>query len=268
MYEKTLIQAGLTETQAEVYDYLLGQKELKASDIAKNTKRPRGVVYKALDDLFLLGLVEKLENKGIARFRAEHPSNLEKVLEKKENKAKKELEVRNVRLNREKEGVINTLPELITQFNQVNNKPAFRYYDGAEGLIEALNYLAQKFKPDTEVISFVKVVSLEADKDSNQQFESYIAKRKNKNVRTRVISINDEEGELLKARDFSMLRETRLVEVDKIKLDFPGGEILIYGDDIVFVTSENNRQFAFTMQSKSLAQLLTAFFESEWALLA
>ncbi|MEI7498367.1 MAG: helix-turn-helix domain-containing protein [Candidatus Falkowbacteria bacterium] len=267
MYEVILKNAGLSDAQAEVYGFLLGQKAIKASEIAKNTKRPRGVVYKALDDLFLLGLVEKIENKGIARFRAENPTSLEKVLEIKEKRAKQELEAKSLRLEREKEQVLAGLPELQALFNTTKTKPAIRYYDGEEGIIEALAYLGNKLEPNTEIISFTKVLP-EGKAELNTALQQFVFKRREKQVKTRVVSIKNEEGELLKASDYSNLRETKLATLKNLALDFPGGEIFVYSDELYVMTTDNSRHFALVIQSRSMAQLFKAFFEAEWSLLS
>jgi len=59
-----LLKAGLTATQADTFAYLLEFGEQKASIVAKKIQRPRGVAYKALDELLELELVEKIEKSG------------------------------------------------------------------------------------------------------------------------------------------------------------------------------------------------------------
>ena len=54
-----LIQLGLTKTQAKVYLTLLRLDAAKARTIYKNTNVPRPEVYRSLDELQKLGLVEK-----------------------------------------------------------------------------------------------------------------------------------------------------------------------------------------------------------------
>jgi sugar-specific transcriptional regulator TrmB len=270
MYEKLLIQAGLSETQAEIYEFLIGHKELKASEIALKTGRVRGVVYKIVEELFLLGLVEKIENKGVIRFRAEHPQNLAKVLALKEQKVKTELEEKNLKITREKELVLRALPELTTQFNFTYSKPAVRYYDGRAGMVEAFDYLTSQLKEKTELISFVKVLEEKKEKENRDVLEAVDRndrKRLDLDIKMRSIAIRDAGGEILKVGDYAGLRETRLVDAGKLILDFPGGEIYIYEDEVLSFTVENERHFAFTIKSKAIAQLLRAFFETEWALL-
>ena len=76
MNEKILYNLGLTKVQAEIFDCLLQNGAQKAVDIAKKTKRPRGVVYKGLEELISLNLAIKKDGQaGITVFAAEHPAN-------------------------------------------------------------------------------------------------------------------------------------------------------------------------------------------------
>jgi sugar-specific transcriptional regulator TrmB len=256
MRKNILINAGLTESQAEIYEFLLENNDFKASDIAKTIKRPRGVVYKGLDELIGLGLAEKVITGKITRFKAEHPARLEAIF------AKKEKEVIN-----DKKALENLIPELSSSFNLLHNKPGVRFYEGKKGFSEVLDHVAGQFTADTEIVSFVKIIPPSGDKEMANSINYFIRKRIEMNVKTRVIAIDTEEGEKLKAGDRDSLRETRLVKLVNMPLDFPGGEIFIYQDEICSVMMENNSYFAFTLQSQSIAQLLRAFFESEWALL-
>ena len=90
MLSEQLQNFGLTKGQSAVLGYLLENKEAKASLIARSIGHPRGVVYKILEELLAMDLVEKREKEGqVARFRAAHPQNIEKILEEREKKIKK-----------------------------------------------------------------------------------------------------------------------------------------------------------------------------------
>ncbi|MFA6918427.1 MAG: helix-turn-helix domain-containing protein, partial [Candidatus Gracilibacteria bacterium] len=128
MFQKELQNLGLTKTQSAVLDYLFEHGESKVQDITSNIKHPRGVVYKALEELIALELVEKLEKeKQIARFRAVHPRNLEKVLEAKERE-----------LAQNKKIFEDLLPQLASSYNLTLNKPGVKFYEGEEGLEKVL----------------------------------------------------------------------------------------------------------------------------------
>jgi len=258
MFKKVLIQTDLTPSQAEILEYLYQNKEGKASEIAKKIKRSRAIVYKEVEELAKLGIVLKKERPNqVAVFMAGHPSLLNKLIEKRE-----------VQLKKDKELLDNYLPDMISSFNLLSNRPGVKYYEDKEGVMNVLNHIAKNFKPDTEIISFVKVLPSEFEKELSGAFVGFIKKRNEMNVKTRVIAIDTPEGKKLKEDDGKSLRETRLAQIKNLPLDFPGGEIFIYGEEICAVMMEKNTFFAFTVQNKSISQLLKAFFEAEWELLS
>lgn len=256
MNKEILLKTGLTQVQAEIYNFLIENGNHKASDIGKKIKRPRGVAYKGLEELIELELVEKIETKKITQFRAEHPSKLEKLMAEREKT-----------VHQDKKNLLSALPSLISSFNLLNNKPGVRYFEGKQGVMGVLNHIADNFKPNTEIVSFVKVLSVDFEQELNSAFTNFIKKRHEMLVKTRVLAINTVEGKKLQKNDAQSLRETRLVDIKNLPLDFPGGEIFIYENEIYAVMMEKNTFFAFTVQNISITQLLKAFFESEWELL-
>ncbi len=264
MQNKILKNAGLSDVQAEIYAFLLENGENKASSIAKSTKRPRGVVYKGLDDLLLLELIEKIENKGITRFKADHPGNLEKVMDLKGKQIEQEINNKKARLEIDKKSLTSSMSNLISIFNLNNAKPGILHYEGKEGIKNALAHIMKNFRSDREIISFVKVLPEKYTTDINKAFSSFIQARINSSIHTRVLAIDSSEARDLRKNDPKSLRKTKLVSNEKIPLDFQGGELFIYRNEICVTTMENNIHFAFIVQNKSIAQLLRAFFESNW----
>ncbi len=258
MFKKALLQTDLTPTQAEILDFLYQNKEAKASTIAKEIKRSRAIVYKELEELANLGIIEKEDKPNqVSIFRANHPTQLEKLMEIRENKLKKDKELLN-----------NYLPDIISSFNLVHNKPGILYYEGKEGIKNALNHIIKNFRVDREIISFVKVFPERYEKIINESLNYFIKKRIKKKIKTRVLAVNSPEGKKLMENDKKSFRKTKLVDNKKIPFDFQGGELFIYRNEVCIITMENNVYFALIIQNKSIAQLLRAFFESEWKLLS
>ena len=161
-----LIQAGLTPTQAEILGFLLSVDSRKASELVVSLSLARGVVYKGLDELVALGLVEKLEEIGsVARFRAEHPSKLEKLFENREKLAR-----------RERQNFLATLPEISSQYNLNHHKPTVTYYEGKSGLREAL---ADTLRSRTEILTFFdknSILPQDVFNDIHSEYEQQLAK--------------------------------------------------------------------------------------------
>lgn len=107
-------------------NYLYQNNEAKASEIAKKIKRSRAIVYKEVEELEKMGLVNKKEKPGrVAVFSAGHPSLLKKLIEKKEAQLKKD-----------KNLLDSYLPDIVSSYNLNHNRPGIRFYEGVNGLKE------------------------------------------------------------------------------------------------------------------------------------
>ena len=258
MYKQIFQKAGLTPTQAEILEYLYIQKEDKASTIAQKIKKSRAIVYKDIEEMINLGIIEKIDKPNQATiFRIGHPAQMEKFFDKKEKEVKKDRELFN-----------NYLPDMISSYNSLHSKPGVKYYEGLGGQIKALENAGSKLLPNTEIISFTKVLEeRQAISELDEALVAFVKKRIRKNIKTRVIALDTPEAQKLKSADQSNLRETRLAIKTELPFDFPGGEIFIYGNEIYSVSLENGNFFALIIENKSIAYLLKALFESAWTLL-
>ena len=61
MIKKVLQQVNLTPSQTEILEFLYQNKEARASTIAKQIKRSRAIVYKEIEELAKLQIIEKKE---------------------------------------------------------------------------------------------------------------------------------------------------------------------------------------------------------------
>jgi len=258
MYEQSLIQAGLSYTQAMVYEALLKNGAMPAGKLTKKTPFKRGLVYLALEDLMKLELVEKDDSdKKAAIFQVKHPLELQNLAEKLKRKA-----------SDAKLAVDGIIQSVISDFNLISGRPGVRFFEGAEGVKKVLEHISGNFEQNTEIVSFVKVLPEKFENSLKKAFDFFIKKRNSHKVSTRVISIDTPEGIALKKGDSKSLRETRLVSEKIFPLDFIGGEIFIYKNEICSVMLEKENYFAFIVQSAGIAQMLRAFFESHWILLS
>ena len=172
MYEKIINNMGLSQVQSEILNSLLLNGEDKASNIAKKIKRPRGVAYKGLDELIELKLVSKRENKkGITIYRAEHPNNLENLIEKREKEFKKE-----------KQEFINNLPDLVSAYSLISNKPGVRFYEGEEGVKKSLN---DTLNAQEVVYTYADIEAVE--KNLKEINDEYVKNRERKGIIKKVI---------------------------------------------------------------------------------
>jgi HTH-type transcriptional regulator, sugar sensing transcriptional regulator len=244
--QNLFISAGLTGVQAEILDFLLKNGEEKASEIAKKINRPRGVVYNSLESLLLLELAEKTEKRGqVARFKPCHPGKLEKLFEEKEKG-----------LKQEKKALLTALPDLISSYNLASNKPGVKFFEGEEGLKQALyDTLASK----TEIYTFADIKAIE---DNLKEINEEYARRREKSGIKKKLIVEDNEFNRNFFRNFSS--ETTLVRyIPEGLYPFSSG-MQIYDDKISYQTLAPENKIAVIIEDKNIYLLNKAFFEIFW----
>jgi sugar-specific transcriptional regulator TrmB len=251
MYLNELIQFGLTKTQAEVLDFLLENGENRVREIAKAIKHPRGVVYKSLEELIRLELAEKTEkDKEIAKFRASHPRNIEKILEEKEKILKQNKKI-----------FSEVLPMLSSSYNLTISKPGVKFYEGEEGLRKILfDTLSSK----TEIYSIINDESIQGENKFKEINEEYIRRREKKGIVKKIIIF----GEKI-ASDFDKEEEyQRITQVKYAKSPTSFKSVIqIYDNKISFQIIEGEKLISVLMEDKNIYGMQKTFFETLWNLL-
>src|SRR3989338_3023294 len=139
--ENIIIEAGLSEEQALVYQSLLEGGPQKASPLSSWTGIKRGLIYKILEQLENMGLVEKRGGAGtVAVFSPNHPSLLLEKIERD----KKNLEL-------SKEMVQAGLGNLTSKYNLIAGKPNVRFFEGKEGIV---NVVRDSYGSKTEILTY------------------------------------------------------------------------------------------------------------------
>jgi sugar-specific transcriptional regulator TrmB len=250
MYEKIIANLGLSGVQAEIINSLLVAGADKASNIAKKIKRPRGVAYKGLDELMALNLVKKSEiGKKVAVYMLEHPANLEIILENKEKD-----------FNRQKQDFLNNLPELISAYNLVSNKPGVRFYEGEEGVKKVLEDTLIS-NPEKRLCTFSDVASY-ATRLSDWNTNYYAPQRKKLRILEQVI-IPDNVGALEYMKDYKANDVTDILFVDHEKYPFKT-EINIYNNKVSFVTFTGDSSMGLIIDNKEIYETFFGIFKFVW----
>lgn len=241
MFKKVLLQTDLTPSQAEILDFLYQNKEAKASVIAKNINRSRAIVYKEAEELSKMGVLEKIDRPNqVTVYSANHPSNLQKLMEQKEDQIKKD-----------KELLANYLPDIISSFNLINNKPGIRYYEGIEGLSRIYDEILDEGKDFLLLRSAYDPVY---KKEIVPIIENFIKKRVAKNIKVKAITPAD-TAEANAENDARWLMERFWVDKEvynsPVEIDIFGNKVAIlsFGEELIGLIIES-RQIA-----KSLEQL-------------
>jgi len=251
VYQKQLLSIGLTKTQANTLDFLLENGENKASDIARAVKQPRGAIYKALDELLALDLVEKLEKpRGIARFRPLHPRKLEKVLEKRENT-----------LRQSKGTLEEILPNLTSAFNLTVNRPGVKFYEGEEGFKKVLyDTLTSK----TDVYLIINTGAVGEEEKFKEINEEYKRRRIRVGIKKKILRIGKKpENSQTQKNDEQYNLITEIKYTDKEVIPFKAS-IQIYDNKISYQIIDGENLVSVLIEDKNIYQLHKTVFELFW----
>jgi sugar-specific transcriptional regulator TrmB len=248
MYIEELINAGLKEKEALIYNSLLSSGMLPVNEIIKKTNLKRGIVYKTLYDLIEKDLVsETIKNKKL-HFKAEHPFKLSDFVEEKYKEAQKNQTT-----------LATILPQLVSSFKASGNKPGIKIYEGIRGIKDV--YM------DT-IYTNQKIYSILQTSEVNTEIYEWL---NNVYAPIRVENkiwadvILTEEGESTKeylSYNPTAFRETRVIPQSQFPI---GIEMNIYGDKVAFINfNKNSDLFAIVVQNPFISNTQKALFDLAW----
>lgn len=244
-FTSLLTSAGLTQAQTDVYLFLLEHGPHRAAALAKALHRPRGVAYKALDDLVAMGIVQKKDKKGtVAQFHALHPSELEKLFT--------DNAVRAQRATRE---FAAALPDMVSQFNLSSQKPGVMFYEGLVGVKKVIN---DNLKSRTPIYTYADME--EVNKYIKDINADYAKKRDRLKLQKKVLLVD------------SPYTQENLASYAKRNLDvrFVKGAhsfatiMEIYDNRVAYVTLLPDTMFGIIIHDPAIYLMHKTLFESMW----
>ncbi|EKE21082.1 MAG: hypothetical protein ACD_7C00362G0010 [uncultured bacterium] len=243
-----LKQLGLNDNQILIYEYLLANGAQKASVIAKNTPLQRGVVYKTLDELIELKIIEKNEEENaIALFIPLHPSVLKSLAESKIRTAQ------NTFNHLESE-----IGSLISMYNLTNNKPGIEFYEGIEGVKKILS---DSLTARETIYSYADFEAIE--KNISQVNAQYRKKRNSEFITKKGLALDTPF-----AREF--LKNYPKIDRDNVrlipKIEIPFSSVMqIYDKKISYISfNENSSTTSIIITDPNLYAMHRYLFESLW----
>ncbi len=242
--ENILIQAGLSEEQAQTYQALLERGPQKASNLIKWVGIKRGLVYKVLEQLETMGLVSKNSSKGtVAVFSPAHPSLLLGNIERKE----KEIALT-------KEMLASSLGSLSSKYNLITGKPNVQFFEGEEAIEKITGDYPKK---DTEIRQWIDVNL--ANKEIGEKFVKYLEERIKKGISKRMILPNN-----LKSKEYaSKGAQMTEMRVENNMQNLPTA-INVYDNTVTMLTLEENKKIGLIIEDSSIAESLKKIFDSNW----
>lgn len=244
-YKKLFISAGLSPEQAQVYDILLRHKELQASRLSKLAKLERSFVYKILNQLIELKLVQKREPKGeVAKFTAEHPQRILEIID--ENRKLVENSYRNIQDN---------IGEIIAEYNLTIGKPSIRFSEGIEGLSQLHNDIMDG-KQRIKLFRSVLDKTVPKNKELIQfQRETRIKQGLTTKIIGPLPSGKNTDVEKQKKEDREFLVDRRVIDDFEVP-----AQILIYGNKVA-ITDYKNNVITTTIESQSVRETFEKIFD-------
>ena len=251
MYENILEKAGLTQNEAKIYELLLKLGQNKASLVARESGLKRGLVYKILEDLAKKGVIQKIEDPGkIASFKAEHPSVLRDLINKKDE------EVRAT-----KDSIDQLLPHLISTFNLAIGRPGVRFFEGIEGVRRV--WWDTLSSDVTEIRTYGDMEFLV--KNFDELNKEYLKERLNKKIKKIAIT-GDSEFVRKTLKDYDAeFTQTRVIK--NAPPDFSSTIVQIYNNKISFTTLSSGLKIGIIIEDPLIFQMQKNLFDWIWNVL-
>ncbi|HEY5383564.1 MAG TPA: helix-turn-helix domain-containing protein [Candidatus Paceibacterota bacterium] len=223
IYYQTLVEGGLNINQAKLYETIVRNGKLPASHAARLANVPRTLGYKALQELEVLGLIEKEDLPGnVATFTAAHPFKFKELVDKRYEKAKDA-----------KNAVEGVLGKLISDFNTKSGAPGLRILEGIAGVGELYEDILNERQP-------IKLIRSPEDNRHPQlagMVQKQIEEQKKLGIQTQAITALAEGTPVeIIAFDSERLVTRRIVPREKLAVP---AQIIIYANKVAITAYED-----------------------------
>lgn len=246
MFKSIFQKAGLTPTQAAIMEYLFNNKEEKASEISRAIKKSRAIVYKDLEEMLGLGLVERIDKpNAISYFRAGHPGAMEKHFDEREEKIKKDRQL-----------FMNYLPDMVSSYNLLSNKPGVRYYEGMDGVEKILSDSLSAHEAIRTYIDIEAIV-----KYINDINKEYVKKREKLGIKKRGLVLDSEYAREYLKNYHSEITDTKFLDKNSVKFETI---MQIYDNKISYLTLSEKSRIGVIIEDPSIAQMHKTLFDLNW----
>ena len=237
---KQLVSFGFTETEANLYVYLLKWgKELGGSKIALGTGLHRQYVYLALPKLISLGLVEEVQVGKHSKYKARPPSELEKIGRKKALEA-------------------GDLARELNLISNIGNEQDFEVFQGKKAIQEyEMQYVLRADGGDEEYI--IGGASELFSTIMEYELEEYLDIKRKKNMGVKYLGTKAEEESYQKYVGVYGNQEYRFME------KLPQGKThMVIRKDTVSFYSFLSPPLVYVVKSEVVAQNYKDFFMMLW----
>jgi predicted transcriptional regulator len=242
-------ELGLSNKEARVYvaNLMLGASSVQ--NIADQAGIKRVTTYVILESLIGLGLVSQSMKGKKTYFIAEEPTNLERLLDKREQ------ELKDQKINFDQ-----ILPELLGLKSIPKESPHVKFYDGAEGIRGIFATFFSTYAGDVkETYGVSNLDQLHAF--FPEMAQTGINPERTKNKINSHFLYTTTRGPIYKDSDEGANRISRWVPADKYMFQ---GDFSIIGDYIILLSLAGSNPIGITIHSRDIAQGMLALFNLAW----
>ncbi len=243
--QETLLKVGMEPTVIEIYLILIENGEMTVPQILEKTQLSRATVYEALPVLLAQGFLEYRKVGRVAYYKPTHPSKLFSLLEERK---------REVALLEGEMG--ETIKSITGLYNLASSKPGVRFFEGMEGLREALFHSLSA----TETI-YTFVNSDTAADYAKALDEEYIAERVKRGIKKQLIMPDTPS-----AREYIKNMNTNLTEaklLDPQKYPFQVATE-VYDNTVSYLTAGKEHTVAVLIEHPAIAEYQKSVFRYFW----
>lgn len=242
-------ELGLSNKEAKVYVACLKTGPSAVQRIADQAGIKRVTTYVILESLVGLGLVSQSVKGKKTYFIAEEPSNLSRLLDKREQELKDQ-----------KNNFEQILPELLSLKTIPEESPDVKYYDSADAILTLYSTLYRENPTNANEVYEI------SNPDQVSNFFSSLGEGR-PNPDRMAYGIHDyflytsAEGPTYAATDKEFNRESRYVSPG----DYPiTGNLSILGDKVVLISLTGSRPIGIVINSHEIAQTMKTVFKMAW----
>jgi len=241
---------GLSNKEARIYvaNLMLGASGVQS--IADYSGIKRVTTYVILESLVALGLVSQIVKGKKTFFIAEDPTNLRRLLDKREQEVKEQ-----------KQSFETILPSLLGLKALPKESPSVRFYEGAEGVNTIMEtYLNRAHLGNADIVYGISNLDQVFRYFPDIREQGSNPRRQRESIKSRMIYTSS-RGPILKGKDTEFNRESRYLPPEKFDM---AGDFTIIGDTIVMLALTGKQPLGVTITSSVLAQGLRVIFDVVW----
>jgi len=245
-YKELLSDAGLSEKEVLIYNYLLENNASGAGDIIRSVNLKRGDAYNHIYSLLQKGLISKRTINGRMKFSLEPPINLDSYIES-----------RSRAIVEAQKGLQAVMPTLLSTYNLSYHKPGVKVFEGEDAINKVLS---DSLSSRTEICEYLD--PSEVDTFLEKPNKKYIAKRlENKIIKKILVPDTPFTKERYKGKT------NRYSQISTLNFQMPKFQTVmqIYDNKISYLTLTEGNMIGVIIEDPFIYKMHKALFEVSWS---